>query len=310
MAFPSLLDKYEQDITENAICEYQYILKAPVETDIEDAEEYCMGSLTYTAENGREEDATLFGILPDSQYIDLDLEDDTVYISDSFSEKYHINKGDIIEMKTFGGDVYSFDVEGIYHYPSGLAIFMTQEYFNETFDYEEDYYNGYFANEEMDDVDEMYIAATITVGDMTKLSRQLTDSMGSMMDMFFIFGIVMFMLIIYLLSKIIIEKNAQSISMTKILGYTNGEISGLYIASTTIVVIASLILTLPLVDWLMEYVCVIMMSEFSGWLPYYVPFSTYVIIVGAGIVAYALIALKQYGKVKKVPLDMALKNVE
>ena len=37
MAFPSLLDKYEQDITENAICEYQYILKAPVETDIEDA---------------------------------------------------------------------------------------------------------------------------------------------------------------------------------------------------------------------------------------------------------------------------------
>ena len=31
---------------------------------------------------------------------------------------------------------------------------------------------------------------------------------------------------IYLLSKIIIEKNAQSISMAKILGYTNGEISG------------------------------------------------------------------------------------
>ena len=41
------------------------------------------------------------------------------------------------------------------------------------------------------------------------------------------------MVLIYLLSKIIIEKNAQSISMVKILGYTNGEISKLYIMSTS-----------------------------------------------------------------------------
>ena len=43
------------------------------------------------------------------------------------------------------------------------------------------------------------------------------------------FAIAIYMILIYLLSKIIIEKNAQSISMTKILGYTNGEISRLYI---------------------------------------------------------------------------------
>ena len=41
------------------------------------------------------------------------------------------------------------------------------------------------------------------------------------------FAIAIYMILIYLLSKIIIEKNAQSISMTKILGYTNGEISRL-----------------------------------------------------------------------------------
>ncbi len=310
MAFPALLDKYEKDITSNMICEYQYILKTPVETGIEGAEEYCAGSLNYVSENGHEEEVTLFGSVSNSEYIDIQLEGGGVYISDSFSEKYKIQEGDTLELQEFGEKSHIFKVDGIYHYPAGLAVFMTQEYFNEIFDYEEDYYNGYFGNTELDDIEEMYIAARITVDDMTKISRQLTDSIGTALDMFFAFGILMFMLIIYLLSKIIIEKNEQSISMTKILGYTNHEISGLYIMSTTIVVIASLVLTIPLADYLMSYVCVVMMSGFSGWLPYYVPAYAYVVIVGAGILAYVFIAWKQYGKVKKVKLDMALKTVE
>ncbi|MBE5942021.1 MAG: ABC transporter permease [Lachnospiraceae bacterium] len=310
IAFPSLLHKYEDDITDNMICDYQYILKAPADTEVEDAEQYCAGSLTYVAESGQEEDATLFGIIPDSQYIDIELENDNVYISDAFSEKYHIAEGDTIELKEFGGKTYRFHVDGIYHYPSSLAVFMSKEYFNKTFDYEEDYYSGYFSNTEIDDIDEMYIATQITVSDMTKTSRQLIDSMGSMMDMLFLFGVVMFMLIIYLLSKIIIEKNAQSISMTKILGYTNGEIGGLYIMSTTIVVILSMLVTLPLVDKLMEYACKIMLSTFSGWFPYYVPSYAYIAVVAAGILSYAVIAFIQFRKVKKVPMDMALKNVE
>lgn len=310
IAFPSLLNKYEDDIADNMICQYQYILKAPAETEVEDAEKYCAGSLTYVAENDREEDATLFGIVPDSEYIDLELKDDEVYISNAFSEKYHITEGDTVELKEFGGKTYSFVVKGIYYSPSSLAMFMSQEHFNKTFDYEEDYYSGYFSNTEIDDIDEMYIATEITVSDMTKTSRQLIDSMGSMMDMMFAFGVLMFMLIIYLLSKIIIEKNAQSISMTKILGYTNNEIGGLYIMSTTIVVILSVIVTLPLVDQLMKYACIVMTSNFSGWFPYYVPSYAYVVVVAAGILSYAVIAFMQFGKVKKVPMDMALKNVE
>lgn len=310
IAFPSLLDKYEEDITDNMICDYQYILKAPVETEEENAEEYCAGSLTYVDVNGREEGVNLFGIVPDSKYIDIKFEGNGVYISNALSEKYGVLEGDILELKEYGDNTYSFKVEGIYYYPSGMTVFMSQEYFNETFDYEKDYFNGYFADKEIEDIDEMYIATQITVADMTKMSRQLTTSLGQAMDMMFAFGVVMFMLIIYLLSKIIIEKNAQSISMTKILGYSNNEISGLYVMSTAIVVVASIILTLPLADLIIEYACIIMMTEFSGWLPYYVPFSAYVIVVVAGILSYAVIAFMQFRKVKKVPMDMALKNVE
>ena len=66
------------------------------------------------------------------------------------------------------------------------------------------------------------------------------------------FSIVLFMILIYLLSKIIIEKNAQSISMTKILGYSDREISSLYLLSTTIMVVVFLLLSFPIETVLMK----------------------------------------------------------
>ena len=87
---------------------------------------------------------------------------------------------------------------------------------------------------------------------LTKISRQLNVSMGSMMGLVNVFAIAIYMILIYLLSKIIIEKNAQSISMTKILGYTNGEISRLYILSTSLVVILCLLISLPIETTIME----------------------------------------------------------
>ena len=42
---------------------------------------------------------------------------------------------------------------------------------------------------------------------MTKISRQLNVSMGEMFQLINVFSIVLFMLLIYLLTKLIIEKN-------------------------------------------------------------------------------------------------------
>ena len=57
--------------------------------------------------------------------------------------------------------------------------------------------------------------------------------MGEMFQLFNVFSLILFALLIYLLTKLIIEKNASSISMVKILGYKNREIVSLYLVSTT-----------------------------------------------------------------------------
>ena len=58
--------------------------------------------------------------------------------------------------------------------------------------------------------------------------------MGNMFQLINVFAVVLFALLIYLLTKLIIEKNEHSISMVKILGYENDEIIRLYLVSMSI----------------------------------------------------------------------------
>lgn len=310
MGFTELLNNNQKLISENMIAEYQYILKAPAETEKESAEKYCAGSLITVSEDIKSEAVTIYGVASDSKYVDIDTEDG-VFISEAYSNKYNISVGDMLTLKEeFGSEQYSFRVDGIYGYPTVISLFMRQNYFNEVFGNDDDYYNGYLSNEELDDIDEIFVAARLTEDDYSKLARQMNHSMGSIIELFLWFGLAMFMLIIYLLSKIVLEKNAQSISMTKILGYSNSEISSLYIVSTSIVVVLSLIVTMPLVNALMRIICTVIFAEYSGYLPYSMPQDVFIKIIALGIAGYALIAFLQFIKLKKIPMDMVLKNTE
>ena len=144
---------------------------------------------------------------------------------------------------------------------------MNQNQLNRIFDLGFDYYSGYFSDTKITDISSKYIVSFIDLDALTNISRQLYVSMGNMMGLVNGFAIMIYMIVIYLLSKIIIEKNAQSISMTKILGYTNGEISRLYIMSTMGVVVIELLLSLPIETVVMNVIFrVMMMESLTGWI--------------------------------------------
>lgn len=334
LLLPAVLDNYQREMEEGMLSTYQYMLQVPVsavsgssklesllslamfsysvETENEDAEKFSAYSLNTLDGKYKSEEIVLYGIEGDSAYISADVSGDGVYVSSGYAEKFDIEPGDTIILKEkYENEEYSFLVKDIYDYEGTLSIFMSREDLNTMFDLGDSYFSGYFSNTEITDIDEKYIATVIDVEDMTKISRQLTVSMGSMMDMVNGFAVVMFMILIYLLSKIIIEKNAQSISMTKILGYTNGEISRLYIASTSIVVVLFLLLSLPIEKVFMEFLFKeVMMTSISGWITFYIDPKIYVEMFGIGAVTYAVVAFLEYRKIQKVPMDEALKNVE
>lgn len=306
-----VLDNYQQEITSNLLADHQYLLKAQVETENKDAEKFSATTLKTIEGALKSEEITVYGIAENSRYVDLPLGNNEVYISNAYSEKHGIKAGDEITLREqFGSKEYKFRVGGIYYYPSTLTVFMDKDAFNEKFDCDKDYFTGYFSKSEISDIDDLYIVTEITVDDLTKVSRQLTRSMGNMMNIFVFFGVIMYVLIIYLLSKIIIEKNAQSISMAKILGYRNSEINGIYIATTAIVTVVTLLVTIPLSDYLLGQLFVIFMRDYPGWLPYRSFVSVYAKTALIGIGSFAVIALALTRKIKKVPLADALKNVD
>ena len=311
MILQPMLAHYQNTITDNVLSAYQYILKTPAETETDGAEKFCFGSLDTLPEKRSSESVSLYRVKPDSDYVKLHSSGKKVDISTAYAEKYGVEKGDTITLKDpYGSDKYKFEVGGIYDYPSTIAVFMEQDLFRQTFDYDSDYFNAYFSDQKIKDIDDALISTEITVDDLTKTSRQLIRSMGSMMNLFLVFGALMFVLILYLLSKIIIEKNAQSISMVKILGYNNREINRIYLHSTTIVVILCILITIPISSLVMKEVVEVVFFEYSGWITYYMPAVTYVEVAASGIICYAIVAFLLNRKVKKIPMSDALKNVE
>lgn len=118
----------------------------------------------------------------------------------------------------------------VYSYESLLAVFMNIDDFNRTLGKSESCFTGYFSDKPLSELTDDDIAKALTSSDYTKLSTQLTISMGGMIGLFKWFGALFFIIVVYVLCKQVIERNFRSIAMTKILGFRNGEIAGLYIA--------------------------------------------------------------------------------
>lgn len=48
----------------------------------------------------------------------------------------------------------------------------------------------------------------------------------------------------------------------------------------------------------------------TGWLPYWVPKQAYAQMIGSGLLCYLVVAVLELRRISRVPMDMALKNVE
>lgn len=334
LLLPSTLNHYQQEIKSNMLAKYQYMLDVPVravsgddsenvlellqyymgtKTLNDDAEAFSAYSLNTLPSKYKTDEVLLYGIEKNSKYIDVDFDDsDEVYISGAYAEKFQLEPGDKITLKEkYEKKKYTFKVKGIYDYSGALCVFMPQKQLNDTFDLGNHYFSGYFSNSKITDINKKYIGSVVDLKALTKVSRQLTVSMGSMMNLVKGFAIGIFIVLIYLLSKIIIEKNTQSISMAKILGYTNGEIGKLYIRSTTIVVVICLLLSLPIEKAIMGVVFrEMMLSSVSGWIALWIDPKIYLKMFLIGIGTYAIVSLLEYRRIRRIPMEEALKNAE
>lgn len=339
LALPLVLQHYQATLSDNLFCTYQYILTAPasmqqddddetkilsslfdaldfyakITTQNRDAEKFSVNTLKTTGDGGRiVEDVMLYGIQNNSRYVKLDLEPGDIYVSKAYAQKYDLKKGSRIELKEeYGDKKYTFRVSGIYNYEGSLCIFMPQSDLNRLFDYDDSFFAGYFSNSRITDIDPDCIGTVIDLSSLTKISRQLNISMGGLMNLVDIFAVVMFMILVALLSRTIIEKNAHAISMAKILGYTDAEIGRLYLLPTTLAVIVMLLAAIPIVRALLSVIYNgYLLTMMAGYLPLYMNTALYMKMFFFGFGVYVLVLFLEMKKIRSVPMQEALKVIE
>lgn len=321
VGMPDTLTYYQKHASNLMFTKYQYVLKtyqnadgSIVTTDNKDAEMFAMKSLVKRSD-ALDEEISTYGVVDDSKYIkisDLEsLEKNEVYISNSYADKYGIAIGDTIKLEEkYTDDTYNFKVCGIYDKCQSIAVFMPIDQYRKVFDLDDDAFSGFFSDSKITDIDSDMIASTITKRDITKMCDQLDHSMGSYMQYFQVLCILLSMAMIYLLTKLIIEKNENAISMTKILGYENREIASLYLLSTTIVMLVIDVLTVAVGVWIMNFAWKEILMTYSGWFSFHMETISYVKMFAFVLIGYVIVMILDFQRIKKIPMDQALKNVE
>lgn len=321
IGMPDTLDYYKENAGDMMFADYQYILTAyedeeskTIATASENAEIFGMKSLQKKSD-AIDEEISVYGIADDSSYVKINgldtLRENEVYISDSFAEKYGISAGDTVTLEEkYENKRYEFKVAGFYDKSLSISVFMPIKQFRMAFDLKEDEFTGYLSDTEIKDISEDNIASVITERDITKMCDQLEHSMGSYMQYFQVLCILLSAVMIYLLTKIIIEKNENAISMTKILGYENGEIAKLYLFSTSIVMVITDAISIFLGTSVMSAAWKMIMSSYSGWYAFTMNPFGYVKMFLFVLIGYLIVLGFDFRRIKKIPLDRALKNAE
>ena len=98
--------------------------------------------------------------------------------------------------------------------------------------------------------------------------------------------------------------------MVKILGYENKEISSLYLTSTTFVVIVSCIIGIVAGYFAMNIIFQKYLMKMEGWFHFYVSPLGFAKEFFFVFIAYLIVMFIDYNRIKKIPMDEALKNVE
>lgn len=310
MMTPSI-NHYLENMEASIHASYQYVLKAALE--VEGGEKVTLTSLeTYYDQGDLDLDVTIYGLQNKSQYYDIDLpkEKNHIIINYDLAHKLNVEKGDqIIFTNPYTEKEYYLIVDDMNDDKGTLSVLMSQELCNQMLGENEDYFNGYLSNQSLD-IDDQYIQSLITKEDMTKIGEQLTTSFAQMIPIMTSVSLVIYFVVIYILTKLVLDRNTLYMSFLKVMGYENKEIKKLYLHATTRVVVISLIVSIPLCVKGLELLLQVAFMQFAGYMEAYIPLYLYGLVFITGLLTYLIVNFVLTKQIKKIHIGESLKDME
>lgn len=315
------VDSSVRSITDDVNYEYQYFLSYPpnkVPDGTEAAYTETLNANFYITDKDLE--VSLQGIGKDNPYFDfagelgiekpLVSEKNEVYISDSVAYKFNWKIGDTITLiNNADNKSYTFKVKKIVEFSTGLYIFMNDDNMREIFEQKDDYFNTLISDKAVN-IDEGRVETVITKDEMQESSQQLYGMMSAMIATIVSVSVVIFITVMYLLLKMMIDKATFSISLIKVFGYTENEVKKLYLGSNLYTILITTIFSIPVTKIIISKIFPVLVanvnSGMSTALQPYLYIIMIFIILGSYLIVNKLLAIH----LKKVSLVEILKQRE
>ena len=290
---------------------YMYTYKYPTEDVPEGGTPAYVENLKKEA-YGYNLDVTVLGIDDGNPYFPIVTADkkNEIVISSAAAQKFGVKVGDKLVLSDEVNERdYAFTVKDIVSFTSGVYVFLDRGVMQELFDQEDDYYNVVFADRALD-IDNGRLYATVSKENVEESSQIFTDMMGPMVVMLVAISALIFMIVMYLMMKVMIDRSAFSISLMKVFGYRRREIRRLYLDGNFYVILLGALICVPLAKWSMDLVYPYCIANVAIGMDIKFTPQIYIMIYGGIWLCYIVINFLLVGRLNKLVPAEVLKNRE
>ena len=290
---------------------YMYTYKYPTEDVPEGGTPAYVENLKKEA-YGYNLDVTVLGIDDGNPYFPIVTADkkNEIVISSAAAQKFGVKVGDKLVLSDEVNERdYAFTVKDIVSFTSGVYVFLDRDVMQELFDQEDDYYNVVFADHALD-IDNGRLYATVSKENVEESSQIFTDMMGPMVVMLVAISVLIFMIVMYLMMKVMIDRSAFSISLMKVFGYRRREIRRLYLDGNFYVILLGALICVPLAKWSMDLVYPYCIANVAIGMDLKFTPQIYIMIYGGIWLCYMVINFLLVGRLNKLVPAEVLKNRE
>ncbi|MBP5554950.1 MAG: ABC transporter permease [Lachnospiraceae bacterium] len=291
--------------------EYMYSFKYPPK-EVPEGGEACFITSLQRESFGYTIDVTVMGIDDDNPYINVKTvkAKNRIVISDAVASKYGVSVGDKLVLTDNANDMdYAFTVEDIVPYCSGLTVFMDINSMRELFGESDDYYNVVMSDHALD-IEEGRLYSVTTKKDIDKASGVFVELMAPVFTLLIVMSTVIFCLVMFLMTSVMIDKASFGISLMKIFGFNKKEVKKLYLDGNKTVIAIGALVAIPLAKIITDKMFPMFVANVACGLPLKFEWYYYIAIYAAIIVFYNIVSMLLTGKLSRMTPAEVLKNRE
>nr|WP_075577395.1 FtsX-like permease family protein [Olsenella timonensis] len=219
------------EVSEEVAYSDRYQLAGPLPGGVPDGAEEAVGEQFTVRRGGMSFTVDLLGVREGSEFFPETSASrpDEASVSDVAAQKLGLSVGDELVLDAGAtGHAYRLTVVEVVPYASGITCFMDIDALRELMGLGDGYYNALFSEGDLD-LPASADTAHITKADLERAAGVVSSVMEPLVVVLSALSMVILSVVLYLMTKAMLDQATPSISLLRVFGYTPREIRGFYL---------------------------------------------------------------------------------